>query len=1516
MATVQDYISLGMDKGNVDAAMVDITRQMQRLKLITEDVQSSLNQIHLPNGNPLGNLDTARRELGQLSTMMKTLNQLGNIDIKLAVNQGELRQLNDLRTKVSSGTFSVGTVTDVQQLKTVKSQLQQLWKEASAAPGAATASTIQYSAALEQVRTRLNSLSDHGLSNTLERINNPAMLGVQARLMMNYAAIGGIVGSLAGAAKGVVDLDTAMHQLQAIAGMTTESMGGLKQEILQVAKNSRFSAAEVADAATVLAQAGFSGAQIKDSLQGVVLIATATGSSLKEAVDIATSAIGVFNMQASEMGQVANTVTAALNLSKLTMDKLAQGLQYAGNIAADNGVSFNELSAALAALSNTGIRSGSTMGTGLRQLLIELGEPTKKLSERFRALGISSQEVDIKANGLTGVLENLRRHGFTAADAFAVMETRTAAAFSALARGAEDISKFERAFLLSTAATEANSVQMDALSAKWERAKTILLTITDSVAAPLVKDLKSILDGFNELTKGIITTSNAINEFIRTKTGIGSFSLSPSLLMLPPTVAVSNIGRQIGERGYNWLAGTSAADANKEALGQVSTDLQKLEGEADAVQQKIAAIDQRLQTLYSRRERLAKPENAGELETQRLSLNQAFGRDGFKAATGGVDTVIRGLTEFRAQLSRDDGAKKFGEQLQTLTKQADLLRQSLQLAAQNPGTAAERFGVWAEHALGNTKDLSSPSPAQSDIQALIAQAASGGVDTTSVGALMEFSRKLQAGMTALTKAQQDADAKIGQNIYDRMMTQARQVSDVATNLAANIAKQDTTAVAQDLAANEGAEYTQAIRSLVANIQAQLTTIGNRLKDAKSPEEADKLGEQAAKVASDMQLEVIQVNERVMRGELSSTAAKVLVGILEGAAGQAKAEAEKTADQARKWREELLKLQVTQLENELRSLHDKLKESLTPALVADYLGIAKTLSEKKQELSQTKGEKDLKQVGLDKSPEAQQLNLQAAAAVGTRTRDDADNAIRQLQEQAANKAKREAEEAYRLQKRVAEAQITVAENQIEEILRSANLTTTDDFKTKLDSLSEASSRYIDLALDEYVDQLKKDRALADRPDLIEALTASKRNDLVDKVIAKQLSLFETISTVITKRAEQELQNLPSTKALSTLDAQSQGRQATLRGRENFTEADRYLEDRKREDLTIQQLKESIVTKQKELNDLVAVQKTFEADVSKASSNTAAIKQRIAEIEKAKGDLLSNAGSDQKEINSLVDEETKLQAKLLETSTSNAAVQKQMVESKAQIKSLTSQIALEQTKLTAMTKNEEAPLTDRITAALKMELGTTKTFNTEIVETVQAAAKASSSAMSTFFKDTISGSKSVKDALKDMVKSFSNSVLDVATKNMANSMFAGVFGNLFGGSSSGSSGGLLASLFGASAGGLVPHYDTGGTVAGTDIGRDSTLAWLRPGEFVLNRSATAAIGADYLNQINFNAGRKASTSTANIKPPQVNDNQVNVWVTTPDQVPQTSESDIVAAVTSDMLRGGSTKALIKNIAMGKL
>ena len=49
-----------------------------------------------------------------------------------------------------------------------------------------------------------------------------------------------------------------------------------------------------------------------------------------------------------------------MNESKLDINKMALGLQYAGNIANDSGVSFEELTAAFGATANAGIRSGST----------------------------------------------------------------------------------------------------------------------------------------------------------------------------------------------------------------------------------------------------------------------------------------------------------------------------------------------------------------------------------------------------------------------------------------------------------------------------------------------------------------------------------------------------------------------------------------------------------------------------------------------------------------------------------------------------------------------------------------------------------------------------------------------------------------------------------------------------------------------------------------------------------------------------------------------------------------------------------------------------------------------------------------------------------------------------------------------------------------------------------------------------------------------------------------------------
>jgi TP901 family phage tail tape measure protein len=89
------------------------------------------------------------------------------------------------------------------------------------------------------------------------------------------------------------------------------------------------------------------------------------------------------------------------------------------NLAAESNISLSELTATLSVLSNNGIRAGSTLGTGVRQLIVAIEEPSAKLKARLDQLGISMEQVDIKSDGLVGVLKNLQAGGFTTADAFA-----------------------------------------------------------------------------------------------------------------------------------------------------------------------------------------------------------------------------------------------------------------------------------------------------------------------------------------------------------------------------------------------------------------------------------------------------------------------------------------------------------------------------------------------------------------------------------------------------------------------------------------------------------------------------------------------------------------------------------------------------------------------------------------------------------------------------------------------------------------------------------------------------------------------------------------------------------------------------------------------------------------------------------------------------------------------------------------------------------------------------------------
>jgi TP901 family phage tail tape measure protein len=334
--------------------------------------------------------------------------------------------------------------------------------------------------------------------------------GIQGRLLANYAVLGTGIGAALGTAREVIQLDNALHNLQAITRSSDTSMGILRQRILDVAVSSKFLSTEVAQAAVTLGQAGLSANQIGTALKAVSNLAAASGSDLNSAVQIITGAMGAFNLNASEAGDVANLFTAALNQSKLSMDQLTQGFTYSANAAAQLGVNYEELTTLLAALSNAGIKSGSTLGTNLRSLFVDLTDPSEKLVKTLARLGISLDDINVQTHSVTSVLRTLKDAGFTAADAFQTMQTRSAAAFVALTGQLDTLNDLQRGMVATKAASEAAAIQMESFANTAKNAFTVITAIASTSFQPMLDGLQTMLSGFVSIFKTVTQFKGAL----------------------------------------------------------------------------------------------------------------------------------------------------------------------------------------------------------------------------------------------------------------------------------------------------------------------------------------------------------------------------------------------------------------------------------------------------------------------------------------------------------------------------------------------------------------------------------------------------------------------------------------------------------------------------------------------------------------------------------------------------------------------------------------------------------------------------------------------------------------------------------------------------------------------------------------------------------------------------------------------------------------------------------------------
>lgn len=319
----------------------------------------------------------------------------------------------------------------------------------------------------------------------------------RAEIFASYKLLGFLYHSTNAAIEGIVDLQTSLANIQAITGATSNAMLSLSGTIDEVASSSRYSTKELADTVVVLGQAGYSAKEIEKVLPAINALASATGTTLATSVNVATSILSVFNLEASNTTDVVNAMTEAVNKTKADIGTLANGMQYAGAAMAQMGVSYQETLAVMSAVTNAGVKQRAVVGTGLRALATELTKPTKSLRDQLANVGLTMDDVDISTKGLVNVLHTLKDAGFGATQAFKGFERRAASFYVALASQLDTVDELRQSFVNTNAAMEAQAIQMDTISAQSQIMKNNMLSLVKSGFEPLVDVITQSLKFLN-----------------------------------------------------------------------------------------------------------------------------------------------------------------------------------------------------------------------------------------------------------------------------------------------------------------------------------------------------------------------------------------------------------------------------------------------------------------------------------------------------------------------------------------------------------------------------------------------------------------------------------------------------------------------------------------------------------------------------------------------------------------------------------------------------------------------------------------------------------------------------------------------------------------------------------------------------------------------------------------------------------------------------------------------------------
>ncbi len=263
----------------------------------------------------------------------------------------------------------------------------------------------------EEVKLRDQLAREQGVKPALPvQVTNPQSTGLSSAV--NFAAINSIVQNLGASLNALqgpfVELDKQVKNIGTLGTKNFEEFAGLASDL---SKQIPDDAANIAKGVYQAISAGIQGTnqEIIDFVATAGKAAVAGLSDTETSVNVLTSVLNAYKLQAKDAGKVSDTLFAGIKLGKTSFSELSAGLANVVPAASAAGIKFDEVIASISQMTALGVPTAQAT-TQIQQAIIQLQKPTQRLVPVLQNIGLSAGNIgeEIRKKGLIATLQEVQ----------------------------------------------------------------------------------------------------------------------------------------------------------------------------------------------------------------------------------------------------------------------------------------------------------------------------------------------------------------------------------------------------------------------------------------------------------------------------------------------------------------------------------------------------------------------------------------------------------------------------------------------------------------------------------------------------------------------------------------------------------------------------------------------------------------------------------------------------------------------------------------------------------------------------------------------------------------------------------------------------------------------------------------------------------------------------------------------------------------------------------------------------